>query len=79
MAAFGIRIYCYEHGTTTITLNFVAQRSGGSNDNLQFRIQRRKTGETTKTLASEPFFALTADKIGWGWVFIDEDVPDEGE
>lgn len=79
MAAFGVRIYCYENGVTTINLNFVSQRSGSNNDNCQFRIVRRRSGFADKILAGEPFFVLLADKTAWNWQWIDEYVPAVGD
>ena len=75
MAAFGVRIACYQHGVTFVTLNFAGKRSGSNNDNLQMRIVRRGGGYPEQELPGTAIFSLLADLTGRTWQWVDADVP----
>ena len=78
MAVFGVRIACYEHGITMITLNFNCQRSGSNNDNCEMRIVRRAAGFGDYILPGTPDFTMFSDKTAAAWTFVDPDVPATG-
>ena len=79
MALFGVRISCYEHGVTALWVNFTCDRVGSSNDLCKLRIQRRKSGEPTKTLPGEFNVVLRQDAQTYTIHFLDDDVPIAGD
>jgi hypothetical protein len=79
MAAFGVRIACYTHGVTFVTLNFAGKRSGSNNDNMEMRVVRRRSGYGDTILPGTAIFSLLADTTGRAWQWVDADVPANGE
>lgn len=80
MAKLGVRISCYEHGTTLLTLCFQAQDSlTGFQMQGAFRVVRRKTGEADKVLPTEMDFRTYGFMQAFSWQFIDNDVPSSGD
>jgi len=78
MAAFGVRIACYAHGVTFVTLCFAGKRSGSNNDNMEMRVIRRRSGYADTPLPGVAIFSLLADTTGRNWQWVDADVPASG-
>jgi len=78
MAAFGVRIACWEMGVTFITLNFNCKRSGSNPDACNMRIVRRRSGQPDKILPSVPYITLPSLPAAISWTFVDDSVPLSG-
>jgi len=78
MAAFGVRVACYVHGVTFVTVNFVGKRSGSNNDNFEMRVVRRIAGFADVPLPGKAIFSLLADPTGRTWQWVDGDTPLSG-
>jgi len=78
MAAFGVRVACYEHGVTLVQLCMNVQRSGSNNDNCQMRVVRRRSGYLDQVLPGTAEFSMLADPTARNWTWVDKDVPASG-
>lgn len=78
MAAFGIRIACYTHGVTLVTLSMNVEQSGSNNDNCQMRCVRRRSGYADLILTGVAEICLRTDPSAYSWTWVDPDVPASG-
>jgi len=79
MAAYGVRIACYQNGVTLVQLSMVVERSGSNNDNCEMRIVRRRSGQADKILPGVAVFSMLVDATARNWQWVDNNVPTSGE
>lgn len=79
MAKLGVRIACRAGGKTLVTLCLSAQRATDANDKAKMRCVRRRSGYADKTLPNEMDFTMPEAQGPLSWVFIDENVPADGD